>query len=61
MRKEQEAAEAEASVSTESEEGGPEIIVLPKGEGKKTEEEAGTEDKPEENLETAAPEIVEES
>jgi len=56
-------------VSTEGEEGGPEIIVLPKGERKKTKEEAGTEDKPksedepkpEENLETAAPETVEES
>lgn len=69
LRKEQEAAEAEASVSTEGEEGGPEVIILPKEEGKKKEEEAGTEEKPEpedepkpeENLETAGPETVDES
>jgi hypothetical protein len=48
-------------VSSEGEEGGPEVIVLPKEEGTKAEEEAGTEDKPEqeENLETEGPENFE--
>jgi small subunit ribosomal protein S2 len=61
LRKKQEAAEEKAPVSSEGEEGGPEVIVLPKEEGTKAEEEAGTEDKPEqeENLETEGPEDFE--
>jgi small subunit ribosomal protein S2 len=54
LRKKQEEAEAEASMSLEVEEGGPEVIVLPKDKITKAEKEPGTENipEPEEDLGT---------